>query len=139
MCVQYISRSLRFLETSSYSISRSLQVPARRLEAPSVGVSGSWFLLREPRSYSTRSLQVQARRLEATAVGVSGSWFLSRETSSYSTRSLQVQARRLLGQAGHNVPTKSGFLIMHFTQTPWFIQCFSIQNFFDKSCECPPG
>jgi hypothetical protein len=49
-CV-YISRNLRCLvpaeETSCYSISRSLQVPARRLEAPAGGISGPWFLRRE--------------------------------------------------------------------------------------------
>jgi hypothetical protein len=86
-----------FYQCSCYSISRSLQVPARRLEAPAVGISGSWFLRRETSCYSiSRSLQVPARRLEAPAVGISGSWLLRRETSCYSiSRSLQVPARRL--------------------------------------------
>jgi hypothetical protein len=82
-------------ETSCYSISRSLQVPAS--EATAVGISGSWFLRRETSSYSTRSLQSQVRRLEATAVGVSGSWFLRRETKSYKA------GENWRGQAGHNI------------------------------------
>jgi len=54
-------------ETSCYSISRSLQVPARRLEAPAVGISGSWFLRREISCYVPGSC---GGRSAATAPGV---------------------------------------------------------------------
>jgi hypothetical protein len=86
-------------ETSSYS-TRSFQIPARRLEATAVGVSGSWLLRRETSSYSTGSFQDLVRRLEATAVGVSGSWFLRQEIRRYSDRNLRFLVPAAVG---HNI------------------------------------
>ena len=88
-------------ETSSYSISRSLQVPARRLEAPAVGVSGSWFLRRETSSYSTK------RDRQATTLLIRSScskmhfiqtpWLVIQCSGKFFDKKLRVPPRLTLG------------------------------------------